>query len=155
MKNLYLILLLGFSCSLFSCKDDDPTPPPSPPQSTIPTTASSRLLVNKSWKLASFTKSGKPENLVTELPACQKDNFYIFSQTAQLRVDEGRATCIPSTAGQSTWAFKDNEKVLNMSVPNLDAYGLAGDFDVDSLGASVLVLTKKDGTTSYKAIFNL
>jgi len=102
---------------LLSCSKSSTTPPSAAETNAV-------LLAgakggNKSWSLTSATVSvnGGVAQAITNIPACESDNVFVFSNnTTQDYVEnEGATQCAttdPATIEKGSWAFTDNGKSL-------------------------------------------
>lgn len=102
---------------LLSCSKSSTTPPSAAETNAV-------LLAgakggNKSWNLTSATVSvnGGVAQAVTNIPACESDNVFTFSNNATQEYNEaeGATSCAsgdPSTIEKGSWAFTDDGKTL-------------------------------------------
>jgi len=74
---------------------------------------------SKSWSLTSATVSvnGATAQAVTDIPACESDNVFVFSNNAtqDYTETEGSTSCAstdPATVEKGSWAFTDDGKNL-------------------------------------------
>ncbi len=126
MKNTLLIVLI-MAVSAVACKRKD-----------IRGDLKNRrdILESANWKLSSIKDNGGP----TSLPACQQDNYYVFTPGGTGRYEEGTNNCLDSTGtgnAPTFTAFKwemtgdlrniyfreyggDPDAVFNWEITNMD-----------------------------------
>ncbi|KAA9340166.1 lipocalin-like domain-containing protein [Adhaeribacter soli] len=154
MKRYLLLLVLGTCLGFTSCsKDDDDDN--NKPQPTAPEpSAKTQMLTGKKWKLASLTNNGNDFLSNPLFPACNKDDLYKFNADSTVTVEEGPMTCSQPGASQGTWEFKENETKINLVIPTPTLSLISGDFDVESLSATTMVLsrTQTAGTSTNKFV---
>lgn len=156
MKKYFLMLALGLcvcagttSCS----KDDDDAPQNVEPQPNVPAqpSAKTQLISAKPWKLAALTSNGQDFLNTPFIPACNRDDVYKFNTDSTLTVQDGALPCSQTTPSQGNWAFKNNETTVNLVIPSLSF--VSGDFAMDSLSASTLILSRVQGTGTAAITF--
>lgn len=132
MKNL----LASFSTILFfgllfsSCEKGNNDPP-----------AKSRteLISQGSWKFSSATAMGT--DVSSFVDDCYKDNILTFNASGGTgNMNESANVCSPSTAGNFTWTFQNNENELNVSASLFP--GGSGVFTIVSISETTLVLAQ-------------
>src|SRR2546423_4943401 len=96
------------------------------------------LLTQTSWKFDKATASGV--DISTQIPACMKDNVTTFVSNGTGTINESTNVCSPTTAGNFTWSFQNNETTLNLSVPLFP--GGSGNFTVVTLNETNFVLSQ-------------
>ncbi|HSU26912.1 MAG TPA: hypothetical protein VLJ68_00910 [Chitinophagaceae bacterium] len=121
------ILLLIISFLFASCQK---TP-------TVVVTNTDRISAS-SWKFDHATSGGV--DVTSSVPACLKDNVYVFNANGTGSVDESLSICSPSTAGAMTWNFQTNETILHISAALFP--GGANDFTLVSLNTTNLVVSQ-------------
>ena len=124
---LYICLMLGFGFS--SCGKDDNDPP---------SKSKSELLTQQTWKFSSATAGGF--DVTGDVPACYKDNILTFNAAGTGNVNESADVCSPTTAGNFTWTFQNNESEINASTNFFP--GGSGVFTLVSLTETTLVLAQ-------------
>ncbi len=91
-----------------------------------------------SWKFDHATSGGV--DVSSQVPACLKDNIYVFNSNGSGSVDESLNVCSPTTAGAMTWSFQTNETILHISAPLFP--GGANDFTLVTLNSTNLVVSQ-------------
>ena len=129
-KNFQPPFLFAFSaivlCTISCKKSDDPK-------------TKTELLTQGSWKYSSATAGGASADAWVD--ACYKDNLITFNATGETgNVNESSTVCSPSTAGNFTWAFKNNETEMTVTA-NLFPGG-SGDISIVSLTETTLVVSQ-------------
>jgi hypothetical protein len=127
------------AAALVSCKKD-----------TEVTFTKTDLLAVKSWRIvsqsstysSSSVNSGKAitTNRYATKSNCERDNFFKFSSTGTLVLDEGETKCNPSDPQKQhgSWSFSGDQSRLSLNDPS---QGIPlGTFEVVSLSSSKLEL---------------
>jgi hypothetical protein len=127
------------AAALVSCKKD-----------TEVTFTKTDLLAVKSWRIvsqsstysSSSVNSGKAitTNRYATKSNCERDNFFKFSSTGTLVLDEGETKCNPSDPQKQhgSWSFSGDQTRLSLNDPS---QGIPlGTFEVVSLSSSKLEL---------------
>ena len=118
MKNLNPLLFLLLLTLIFSgCEKDEDKEP-----------TKEQLLMAKNWNATSIPTSGTIStplgssqfqlDYITQMPACQKDNFLKFESNGKVTMDEGASKCItgnPQTL-QGTWSLSNNQLTIQGDV---------------------------------------
>jgi hypothetical protein len=116
MKKQHLFLLAAVcSVAVFSCKDEEPTPPVTKPPVTK---TAAELITMKNWKVNSLTSGATDFWLFVE--ACNKDNQYKFRSDDSLRIYDMTTKC-NGTDPDSTSSFyklynNNIQLILNMKL---------------------------------------
>ena len=131
MKNLLgsFSSLLLFGILFSSCGKDDNDPP-----------AKSRteLMSQQTWKFSAATAGGI--DVSSNVDDCYKDNVLTFNANGTGNMNESANVCSPSTAGNFTWTFQNNENELNASASLFP--GGSGVFTIVSISETTLVLAQ-------------
>ncbi|HET9504792.1 MAG TPA: hypothetical protein VFO93_14710 [Hymenobacter sp.] len=137
MRKISLLLVLA--AALGACKKDNETAP-----------GKTDLLAAKSWRIVSqsSTYSSSSINNGTAITSnkyaakstCERDNFFKFSSTGTLILDEGESKCDSSDPQKQhgSWSFNSDQTKLTLNDPS-QAIPM-GTFDVVSLSATKLEL---------------
>ena len=72
------------------------------------------LITQSSWKFDKATAVGLGD-ISSQVPACIKDNIYVFASNGTGTINESANVCAPSSAGTFTWSFQNNETMLQLS----------------------------------------
>lgn len=72
------------------------------------------LITQSSWKFDRATAVGLGD-ISSQVPACIKDNIYVFASNGTGTINESANVCAPSSAGVFTWSFQNNETMLQLS----------------------------------------
>jgi hypothetical protein len=116
MKKQHLFLLAAVcSVAVFSCKDEEPTPP----TTTTPTTkTAAELITMKNWKVNSLTSGASDFWLFVE--ACNKDNQYKFRSDDSLRIYDMTTKCNVTDPDSTSSFYKlynnNTQLILNMKL---------------------------------------
>jgi hypothetical protein len=112
------------------------------------------LLTQRNWKIAATEKQDNlgrwsPAYLASfsSVPACEKDNCYIFSAKGTYEQNEGAAKCSsadPQIIKTGTWSFQDNETIILLNITGSPSDAAVS---VDQLDENKLKLT----FTHYKS----
>ena len=132
MKKYFFILAVSFfltATAFLSCQKDSV-----PPQKTKTENISS-----SSQKFSSATASGTDISSNPQI-ACIKDDVITFQANGNGNVNEGLNVCSPTTAGNFTWAFQNNETELMMSAGLFPAG--SGLFNIVTLNETTLVVSQ-------------
>jgi hypothetical protein len=133
MKKLLfgLTATLILTISMVSCsKDGDDGPPPK---------TKTELISQQSWKFSSANAGGTDVSGMVD--ACYKDNLITFNATGGTgNVNEGANVCSPSTAGNFTWSFQNNETQLQVSASLFP--GGTGNLELVSLTETTVVVAQ-------------
>lgn len=117
MRKLFRLMTALPFVVLLSCSKSSTTPPSAAETNAV-------LLAgtkggSKSWNLTSATVSlnGGIAQAITNIPACESDNVFTFSNNAtqEYNEDEGTTQCAstdPKTIEKGSWAFTDDGKTL-------------------------------------------
>ena len=118
------------SIVIVSCKKEDNTPPPKTKTENIS---------SNSWKFSSAVAAGSD---ISNNPSisCIKDDAVTFQSNGNGTVTEGLIVCNPTTAGNFTWSFQNNETQLMMSAGLFP--GGSGLFNLVSLNETTLVVSQ-------------
>ncbi|GAB3635279.1 hypothetical protein GCM10027422_08690 [Hymenobacter arcticus] len=124
-------------------KNDDPVAP-----------TKAQLLTGVKWREIGHSKNplrvGNKAggNLYDLYPACQYDNYVVFSTANLMTVDEGATKCAAAGAQSWTapWYFQTGESQLIISLPSasLAPQAQAYTFDIVELSASTLALRRTE-----------
>lgn len=137
MRKISLLLVLA--AALGACKKDTDTTP-----------SKTDLLAAKNWRIVSQSSTYSSSsinngaaitsNKYTAMPSCERDNFFKFSATSTLILDEGDSKCDSSDPQKQhgSWSFNSDQTKLTLNDPS-QAIPM-GTFDVVSLSASKLEL---------------
>ena len=90
------------------------------------------------WKFSTATVGGV--DFSSQIPACQRDNIVTFAANNTGTVAEGTMVCDPSTAGNFTWQFTEQESKLTTSTAIIP--GGNGEFNIVTLNATTMVLSQ-------------
>jgi len=119
-----LVLLVAMVVVIDSCTKTETKTPVATTNGTLLAGASGQ---SKSWTLKSLTFSvpGSSSQTVTDMPACESDNTFKFTNnsTQSYQATEGSLTCTstdPATIESGSWAFTDDGKTLLIDgIPNI------------------------------------
>jgi hypothetical protein len=128
-----LTLITAFVLGIGACKKD-----------AAPAAKSkTELLTQSNWKQLKFEeKTGSGawiEN--TTVPACEKDNNFIFGTTATYEQNEGATKCVPAdpqVVESGTWSFQTNETQLLLTVTGSPIPTLV---NLDQLDENTLIIS--------------
>jgi hypothetical protein len=145
MRKISLLLVLA--AALGSCKKDTET-----------IFTKTDLLAVKSWRVvaqsstysSSTINSGKAttSNRYAAKSSCERDNFFKFSSTGTLVLDEGETKCSPSDPQKQhgSWSFSGDQTRMSLNDPS---QGIPmGTFEVVSLSSSKLELRYSNSYSS-------
>jgi hypothetical protein len=144
---ILVILLLGSTLFISSCKPDDPKPK-----------TKTQLLTTGTWKLTVYTYTCpgmNPSDLMAQI-GCTSDNLHAFQADKKYTIGEGSTPC-PGTDGSlgdnGVWTFVDSETKVRFEFPYISTGETMEDFVIDELSATTLKLTypKYDGDASCVA----
>lgn len=136
----YLFLSLCACCLFIACKKNDDKP--KEPTKT-------ELLTSQSWKYESGGVDQNRDGTIDltfastgYLQPCILDNTGTFSVNGTGIADEGATKCAPADPQTTafTWSFQNNETEMNILGPGL--FGLGGKFNVKTLTATSLSISK-------------
>ncbi len=127
--SLVIALMLFTFFSLSSCKKDQTTAP-----------SKSENISRSSWKFSSATAVGIGDISNNPAISCIKDDAITFQSNGNGTITEGSIVCSPTTAGNFTWTFENNETKLMMSAGLFP--GGSGLFDLVSLNETTLVVSQ-------------
>lgn len=96
------VIMLGFFFGNCNKSDDPPAP------------TKTELMTRSSWKFKSATAAGIGD-VSGNIPACYKDNLFLFASNNTGSVDESANICSPSSAGPFTWALQSGDTQLFIS----------------------------------------
>src|SRR4030095_3773244 len=138
LKSILIIFLLPVFF-FFACSKSSDNPPPK---------TKTELLTPASWKFDHATAAGIGD-VSALIPSCYKDNIVVFAAGGTGNISEETNICTPSTAGNFTWSFQDNEKKLVLSTSLFT--GGSGTFDLISLTETNLVVSQQMTIQPYPA----
>lgn len=131
MRSPLLFLGCLFSLAMLSCGKDNDEPS---------SKSKTELLTAQVWKISTvgldIDKNGTVD-FPYPLEDCDKDDKFTFKTGGTGTADQGTLKCDaadPQTT-DFTWAFKSNETILNVSIPNSL---LTGDMTIKTLDTSTL-----------------
>src|SRR6266540_6292224 len=101
-KSIALVLLL-ISLSLAACE-----------KSSTSAKTKTELITQSSWKFDNASAAGFGD-ISSFIPDCFKDNTIVFVSGGTGSISEEANICSPSSAGNFTWEFQNNETVLHLS----------------------------------------
>jgi hypothetical protein len=109
---LFTIVLSSLLCSCFLLTKEEEKPPP-------PTR--SDKLMSTPWKITDFgtddNNNGKIDPAESDMPACDKDNYYHFNGNQELLVLVGADKCYTAeTNSSATWSLQQNNTKLLLSL---------------------------------------
>jgi len=135
-KSIALVLLL-ISLSLAACE-----------KSSTSAKTKTELITQSSWKFDNASAAGFGD-ISSFIPDCFKDNTIVFVSGGTGSISEEANICSPSSAGNFTWEFQNNETVLHLSTALIA--GGSGDFNLESLTETNLVVSQTMTIPPYPA----
>ena len=123
-----LITLSALSVTLFTSCDKE-----------VKVKTKTELITQSSWKFDKATAVGLGD-ISSQVPACIKDNIYVFASNGTGSINESANICAPSTAGNFTWSLQSNETMLQLSAALFP--GGSSDFTLISLTETNLVISQ-------------
>ena len=132
-----LILIIGFSVILHSCKKPEPEP-------KDPLT--NEQLLTGEWQLITFTKNG-----VSMIEPCSADDIFEFNVSKRYYGNEGTLKCNendPTVFAEGSWEFKDDNRILRFPF-----YGDINDFKVNKLTETEMELSLTVSDNQYLLVF--
>lgn len=136
------------SIIIAACSKDD---------NNTPQSAEAILTTNR-WQLTAATVtipgSSLSVNVYDSVPACNRDNFYIFASGGTVTIDEGASKCDPSDAQTTTgsWQLLNN----NTQIKTVDPItGQSTTANVVTLTSSKLVLQDTATYSGFKVSANI
>jgi hypothetical protein len=126
------LLSLAFATLVLSSCDKD--------GDNTPAKTKTELMTNGAWKFESATAAGFPIPTTDPRIECLVDNTITFTNATTGVIAEGANICAPSTAGNFTWSFQNNESTIQFSAPLLP--GTSPTFNIVSLTETKLVISQ-------------
>jgi hypothetical protein len=144
------LILAAACCMAFgACKKDDNNGG-----------SKSENLKNGKWQLTKLTLTFPlgEQDLLANLDACMKDNFYIFNTDQSITADAGATKCNssePQQATDGTWELNTNDTRLKISGSSItQGFGdIQG--DIVQLDASTLKVKKDTTVGSLTGVINV
>jgi hypothetical protein len=127
----FLLVLIAANFFIFSSCNKGDNPP-------LPKTKT-QLLTQATWKFQSASASGTD---ITNNPAiaCIKDDVITFVSAGTGNINDGAIVCTPTTSGNFTWSFQNNETTLIMSTTLIP--GGSGNFTIGTLNETTLTISQ-------------
>ena len=160
---LAAILIVG-SGIISSCKKEttEPAAPvevaPTPTLTPTPTPApatKTELLTAKKWKITAYTVSPAIDlngngtmvsNIYAQMPACEKDDLYIFNVNSSVTADEGGSKCDPNNPQSKldgTWTFNSTETIITWDE----------DYNIETLNSTTLKVNNVEARNGINYTF--
>lgn len=132
----YIPLLVGCLTIIYSCKKDSGK-------------SRTELITSAAWKYDNAAVDANMDGVADSpvppgyLEDCDLDNTVLLNTDGSGVVDEGGTRCDPANPQtiNITWAFKDNEKVIN--IPQTIFGSISGDAEIKILTETKLQLLKQ------------
>jgi len=121
-------------------------------------TPKERFLSAKTWVITAYTAQlgSRYENKFASLPACFKDDIYVFSSNKQYEYNAGATKCTatdPQVIHTGIWSLSDDGSSLKINIKTGDSGLGLYEYKVTELSENMLQLQIIDGGITYRLLF--